>query len=717
MNEPIEPGTLESLLEELLAEKHPPDLRQSILNRLHEDHSQEEKRWDSAIAAALMDVSGSDSKAGSAFKEPASLDDSGVHFREQLELVAEAPPVQDLHSSSLPNWGTEAISNRVQRTAWMSIGLVAACVLVLLGIWIGRSDNQASLPSDPNKQSVATNPKTSSPSDEKIQPKIDQTNPTKIANNDEVPRRPKTLSEDSLPFQISPRNDVATSSNSPAAQVVKALPDEEIIQVIDHQFAQLWKRAELNSDQLVDMDGLAWGQRTVQWLLSRELSTSEQAELQKWDKNPSMAQRLAFAKVLVESPEFAKTWSKRLASQWLGNSDSRSPERQSFEGWIADQLQAGKSLADIQSDMILAVGTDSPGADSFAPASHWLAKLADGQAGLTAERICNTVLDQPMVCSRCHDSKSMPTKNYWGLVAFLKRASVQHQTIDGKDLRIVATNAKHTKETYFEREDGTMSAAIPSMPDGSLISTDDGTLRPLAQWLAASPLRREANVNMIWKAMFGRSLVPNYGVSEADGFAERFELREFLASQMNAHREDLRQVATWIVVSRPFSLQSIEPTMQQYLMASSTEVEKWRTADRLFATGVPSNFTSAPNAAPEALKQLAGWLDSKDVKLLGQRKTSANPIDLSNLPKGKSNDHLRFLIHSQRIEERLESHIDSWMKAKMPWETLVDHAAWLGTGHSANDGQQELARDVLTASNGEKRTALIRILLTELGYF
>ncbi|MGI9178620.1 MAG: DUF1549 domain-containing protein [Pirellulales bacterium] len=184
-------------------------------------------------------------------------------------------------------------------------------------------------------------------------------------------------------------------------------------------------------------------------------------------------------------------------------------------------------------------------------------------------------------CTQCHNHPFNKGKQnqFWELNAFFRQAralrkrggtdDVQGVELIDEDFAGEGGNPEEA-ELYYELRNGLMKVAYPVFVDGTEISKsgylpatlEDGTRyganrrRELAQLIKASPSFAKAAVNRMWGHFFGYGFTkpiddlgehnPPSHPELLDGLAERFREQSF----------DLKELARWLVLSRPYSLSS-----------------------------------------------------------------------------------------------------------------------------------------------------------------
>jgi hypothetical protein len=223
--------------------------------------------------------------------------------------------------------------------------------------------------------------------------------------------------------------------------------------------------------------------------------------------------------------------------------------------------------------------------DGFNGATNFLTgKMADMgvENGVQATaKTAQVFLGLQVQCTQCHNHPFNKGKQnqFWELNAFFRQARALRRRAGTDDVQWVELvdedfagegGNPEEAEIYYELRNGLMKVAYPVFIDGTEISKSgylpaamaDGTRygahrrRELAAMIKASPLFAKAIVNRMWAHFLG------YGFTKPiDDLGEHNppshpELLDAVADMVRHQRFDLRELARWIVLSKPYALSS-----------------------------------------------------------------------------------------------------------------------------------------------------------------
>lgn len=718
MNEQHIDPVLDSLLEEMLTGRHPPDLSARIVSA-----------WEAEQAASEQGAGGRRGAAGS-FPSPGSPETARAIPKEVVAppIVAGGVPTRSTPRTSPQTpvrLSEKPLSEKADSTRGRLAFALAACAVALLAIvgWQTRQDRQT-------LEHAAMQPTVDSP-----------TQDDRVATSDPAAEnsRPETrvdsgsgqvLELDDLPFSVAATEDPVTrppqNSNQPAAV---PLPAEEIVRRLDDRFARLWTSMGVAPNPAYD--SLAQAQRIAQVMTGDELT---EAQRQSLPEQPAGAHLLELAEAAAESPAFASRWSDLFVQQWLQRGDlpSDSPSVLALKRAITDSIQRNQPWNLVVKDLLGGEGsTESQPQDANAPNVVFVSALAGGENHRLVERIGSNFLNTNLSCVRCHDASPSPRRatekqeTYWSLVALLKGIDALTSDADGSkvlvDRQAELFSETKTASVFFDLPDGVLKAAEARLPNGEpwTMAGRETPRQALAEWISQSAEFERASVNQVWKMVFGRPLVPQALGLENAGLPERSDALEFLAEQFGAHGHDLKQLVGWIVNSRPFASQPVSLNRAQWLAASDTQLTSYQLSELLFAAG-PSLGQSAESESLEA--SLAATVKWSSRSADEQRSLLAQPTalldnGLGETPKSETvetSDNwlpLGYALHGERQTRAQRMYVNRLLRAeRLSWEDRVEHVVGLSNGAETNSRIQHLAKVLLEQNAGDAKQALLRLL-------
>jgi len=586
-------------------------------------------------------------------------------------------------------------SKRWRQSLALTLGVVA-CLLAIVSLVsvlpkFDLSEDTVAQNQYPNAATKSSNQPIKTPTAPAVAAKE---NP---ANKETAPLpRPERLDINGLPFAVVEPDAMPTNpeeSQTPSDDV--ALSDGEIIAEINGSFATLWEQYKVQPTGAID--DKEWLERTASVLLNTK-PTSTQIDLFKQTEDAN--KRGYLLQQATSSERFSRFFAKQIVSLLVAPKQDENPTwRADFELWLTQNIAQRTPYNEVVYKLLSATPV-TPGKDNTTtgrPESFWLSHLRDSQGHQVAQRVSSLWLNQSLQCSQCHDqgdSAETSQAAYWSLLA--------------------ALNLGDKPEYFFELKDGTLKAAVATLPNGKSIDSvpAEGRREAFAKWLATSPSFAEGTVNMTWRLVFGAPLVSTETAVQEPTNASRQKLLKTLAQQFRVHRYDLSRLVLWVTGSQPFATPSRIITQKDWLLASESELRDIRNAENLFANY--RRLVLLEDDSRGALQKLVRYEREEAGNKLKrtvlaqpmptQSLSSPNPINLSDepLPAWQQNLRLHASPDSDATHQQL---IDRLLKSKLTWPQLVQHAL----GHEPSSQELSSADELLQYHGGDKRATLLKL--------
>ncbi len=593
------------------------------------------------------------------------------------------PPIAMVNSSS-PSMAEQRSPKLHGRNLfrWSTVLFVAASILLVIAglqlrnLFISVTDANNSLANSTDKQ---VSPVVPSETDRK---ETIATRPP--ANNGE------TLSLDGVPFatqDLSKTEAEARRNSKPSAYTT--LNDQQMVELIDTQLIELWKRMKLVPADRVSDEELA--QAISRTLTGQDLPVATAAQLV---QSNSVQRREKVIATAMDSNAFARRWADRFVGQWLrgGNLALDSEPVEKLERFVASGITDERPWNEVIAQVV--AGNDTAG-DAFAAA------LAGGDNHRLAGKLSSQFMDSSLACARCHASTTAGSvvqtqDEYWSLVALLVGIDVSNtsspvrKSVD-KQLGLFA-NSK-VPSLFFERPDGTLEAAKFVLPDGRPWQSIEGQNTPrgaLAQWLGQSQQADRAAVDQVWQFVFGHPLVGSHPLMNDVGREEREDLLQLMAQQFRAHGRNLSQLVGWVIRSDAFSRSQIAIDQNRWLQAKDEDIAQWHVAEMTFAAK-----TSLGNSAAKSGSGLEGSLASSlkwnqstgvDTRVLAQPNLNPKAKPSTPVKSDVLMPTASYIVHRGRVSAAQQEFLDRLLASeKLSWKQKVEHVVSLSPGLTTNN--------------------------------
>jgi len=632
-------------------------------------------------------------------------------------------------------------TDRIGNTSWYSrVGALAlaASVVGLLAVYpLWRSGEGKKNPTQP--KIGRTFPPMGSGSDEPFKDgtasKIAESKPVKPSGTDPQlpandPSAATASNQASKPVDTElvgnpkPETSIAEIAQAKELRSPKnILPDSQVVSVIDRQLEYLWKRLEIEPNKASDRHALE--DRLAEVLIGR-LPTNAERE---WGRKAgaggqAFASSKALASRWIASEEFDRHWARALRDYYLDRSVTvdDSAAIPAFDGWLQESIEKNRTLGWIEGRLI---ASDPNGSEA---SSLWLRRwIAAGKRSTRAVLESNSIsmagrgLDQ----SHALESLALQGSRLSGAPAFSPAAiaseSLPSDLLLGTAAAFASVFPSDKPGLFVSDAAGKVTLVAPTFPDGKPIAAGSDPRGSLAQWFEESEQARKPLVDFLWSRLVGQPLVPRIGLTDAEGFEERTDLLDFLATQAQSQGASLRQIVGWIALSAPLYFEADAMDAQRFLALDPSSVAGSQLRTRLFAKY--SRSTASATTA-ERLSLLSQWLalpDRGPPSVLAQpstgpivnrpENTSSNPTSIAWAP-----ERIRFEISNVQPYDRVGVVSAELADSPLAWEVVVDRAflTCLSRFPSAEERTQAVA--LLDGANGDRRLASARLLNALLGH-
>ncbi|HMC11989.1 MAG TPA: DUF1553 domain-containing protein, partial [Pirellulaceae bacterium] len=447
--------------------------------------------------------------------------------------------------------------------------------------------------------------------------------------------------------------------------------------------------------------------RRVSLSLTGRLSSETEVEVYLSDKSPKKYDQLV--ERLLASEAFVDYWTWRLARQLrvrTGPNDERGT--QAFHAWIRQQIKAGTPLDQMAKEMLVASGdSHENGPANF----HRSASDARGEA----EYLTEVLLGVRLRCGNCHNHPldRWTQDDYHGLAAVFARLDRGRVVKFGGSGEIV--------------QPATGEAALPRIPGERFLAALGEKAADyrgeLAEWLIdkKSGLFARAQVNRLWKAMFGRGLVEPADDLRETNPATHPRLLERLAGEFAESRFELRHLLRFMAHSAAFQRQSeneAKPNAvaeQFYAAYPRHPLDAEVLLDAIGdVSGAPEIFPNLPAGTRAVqLVELSAPVPALTVLGACSRQENCDAAPVGEDPLGQLTAQLHLLI-GKLLNDRLQSEagiLADVEKRQTPIEKVVEQLYLRSFSRHPSDKEQKFWSQELADLSVEDRQQKLQDLL------
>jgi hypothetical protein len=260
------------------------------------------------------------------------------------------------------------------------------------------------------------------------------------------------------------------------------------------------------------------------------------AETQAFVRDSSKDKSAALVDRLLASAEFAEFWTLRLARLLrISSFPNKKEEVRVYTAWLENALHDNVPLDRWARALLTATGDSQ----RIGPA-NFARMVADARE--EAELVSRVFLGSRLQCANCHNHPldRWTQDDYHGLAAIFAK-------LDRSQVVSVGAHGGVTNPRTGE-------PAVPRLPGTRNLDASSDTIRGFSDWLSEpdNPYFARAQVNRIWKLLFGRGLVEPVDDMRQTNPASHPRLLERLAEDFVRHGYDLRHTIRQIAQSRAY---------------------------------------------------------------------------------------------------------------------------------------------------------------------
>ena len=361
-----------------------------------------------------------------------------------------------------------------------------------------------------------------------------------------------------------------------SAAIAQQPPNYPQVDRINEMVEQVWKDYELKPSQAAT-DG-EWCRRVHLDLIGRIPTVDEYREFvgdDSKDKKQKLVEKLLYDDNYTE--EFARNWTtiwtNLLIGRTGGNDNNSMISRVGMQKYLRDSFARGKPYDRMVKELVTATGTTTPGSESFNGAANFLIdKVNDENGAQATAQTSKLFLGLQVQCTQCHNHpfNDWKQQKYWEMNAFFRQSRAfgadmamgpgAGATLTDQDFRGEDGNIDKAA-LFYELRNGLLKVAYPVFVDGTEIESSGyvnvvNRRQKLGDLVIASEYFPQAIANRTWAHFLGFGFTKPVDDFGPHNSPNNPELLDYLSGEFVASNYDLRQMMSWIVLSRPYGLSS-----------------------------------------------------------------------------------------------------------------------------------------------------------------
>lgn len=418
-----------------------------------------------------------------------------------------------------------------------------------------------------------------------------------------------------------------------AAGPSKAPPQ---VTVIDEAIEQGWRDFEIRPSP--EAEDAVWCRRVFLDVIGR-IPTYD--ELQEFlddrgpDKRAELVERLLYDDRYTEeyAGHWATVWTNILIGR-SGGTDRRSLiSRDGMQKYLRDSFAQNKRYDQMVYELITAQGATKPSAENFNGAVNFLVgKVNEDKATLATSSTSRIFLGLQVQCTQCHNHpfNQWKQQKFWEFNSFFRQARALRRFVDGtRDIdhaelvdEDFAGEANDPSDAlvFYELRNGLTRVAYPVFPDGTEIPvsgyvSDVNRREELGRLMLQSEFLDKMIVNRMWASLLGYGFTKPVDDLGPHNPASHPALLEQLGEEFRKSSYNLKDLITWITLSRPYQLAAVLGPQNEVDDPSIGETPKFSrfylrqmSAEQLYQSLITATDVSSAGSYEQQEQQRRQWL-------------------------------------------------------------------------------------------------------------
>ncbi|MDF1840083.1 MAG: DUF1549 domain-containing protein [Rubripirellula sp.] len=428
---------------------------------------------------------------------------------------------------------------------------------------------------------------------------------------------------------------VAIMLSVPAMAAPPVLPAQ--VEVIDELIAQGW--TDFNIRPAPEADDASWCRRVFLDVIGRIPNHQELKEFvdeRGSDKRSKLIEKLLYDDRYTEeyAGHWSTVWTNLLIGRGGGNDRREMTNRDGMQKYLRDAFAMNKPYNTMVYELVTATGATKPGAEGFNGAVNFLVDKVNADKGvLAASSTSRIFLGQQVQCTQCHNHPFNQWKQqmFWEFNSFFRQTRSLRRFVDGardidyaelinEDFAGEANDASDAL-VFYELRNGLTRVAYPVFTDGTAIEvsgyvSDVNRRNELGRLMLESENLDKMIVNRMWGQFLGYGFTKPVDDLGPHNPPSQPELLERLGKEFRQSSYDLKQLITWITLSKPYQLSPVLGSSNSIDDPSIGETPKFSrfylrqmTAEQLYQSMVTATDAAGTGSYEEQEQQRRRWLN------------------------------------------------------------------------------------------------------------
>ncbi len=354
-------------------------------------------------------------------------------------------------------------------------------------------------------------------------------------------------------------------------------PDFWQVQRIDELVATVWNDFEIKPSK--EAKDAEWCRRLFLDVLGRIPKVDE---LDRFVSDRSKTKREDLVADLIHGDDYTEEFARNWTTIWTnlligrtgGNGRDTMINRAGMQKFLRDSFARNKPFDRFVRELVSASGSTTPGEDDFNGATNFLVdKVNSDKGSLATASTSRLFLGLQVQCTQCHDHpfNDWKQQKYWEMNAFFRQAKAfrggrRNENAPAKLVDQDFGGERRPRNlnkppVFFELRNGEMRVAYPVFIDGTPIDPSGyvkvvNRRQELSKLITDSEYFPKAIVNRTWGHFLGYGFTSPIDDLGPHNPPTHPELLGFLGEEFRNSGFDIRELISWIVLSKPYSLSS-----------------------------------------------------------------------------------------------------------------------------------------------------------------
>ena len=424
-----------------------------------------------------------------------------------------------------------------------------------------------------------------------------------------------------LPLQVSRAADAAVPTQ---------------VNMINEIIEQGWRDFEIRPAP--EVDDSTWCRRVFLDVIGRVPTNKELQDfldVKDKDKRANLVDQLLHDDQYTEeyASHWSTVWTNMLIGQSGGNDRRSMISRVGMQKYLRDSFARNKPYDRMVYELVTASGSTKPGTENFNGAVNYLIDKVNEEKGVLATSSTSRLfLGQQVQCTQCHNHPFNQWKQqmFWEFNSFFRQSRSLRRFVDGtRDIdhaelidQDFAGEASDPSDAlvFYELRNGLTRVAYPVFTDGKPIEvsgyvSDVNRREELGRMMLESENLDKMAVNRMWSMFLGFGFTKPVDDLGPHNPASHPELLSKLAAEFRKSSYDLKQLITWITLSRSYNLASVLGSNNEIDDPSIGEMPKFSrfylrqmSAEQLYQSLVIVTDASSQGSYEEQERERNRWL-------------------------------------------------------------------------------------------------------------